>query len=584
MAVSGKKAPAVSTGSGEDFEIFCQPCDLDDIRLPAFGYCTNCEEHLCESCFNHHKKPKPLRHHILLDKQNMPQTQQIPSKSTHAGQPDDLTTPCTEHKREIIKFYCHDHKVLLCTVCVTLGHSLTSCHVNYIPDISKQSINSSEYRDTIKDIDNIAERYHKLTEDLRRMTTNSNNSLSDVLIDLKKFRKEINQRLDELEKEAEDRANALKDDNNKRLTAMETASENITKCLKASTDSIKQLNTSKQADRLFMELKSAQKLIEVSKEKLSLQAPHADVNKYQFQPNLAISSFLKEKSLGTIRQKAKEQSNPPPVVSLQPLKYSHQGSVSVKTTQDKNMCYVTGMALLTPSKLVLTDYNNQSIKMIDTNSNSISHQLKPETAPGDLTLVTRDQLAVTLPGKNKIQFVSASSNKLSLKHTFKVDDGFCNGLSCYQEKLVVSFVKPSKLQIIDLNGKVLKTIITNSKGEDIFTWPNFVTSNSHSIYVSDESRPALIRLNWHGKLRGIYKAIQRPTGIAMLEDGSILVNNYPNGDIQHLSCDLSKSSIVLKDLTKPFAICCSGTDNKLYISLNSSEEKNDNYIQIFKMS
>ncbi|XP_060600118.1 E3 ubiquitin-protein ligase TRIM33-like [Ruditapes philippinarum] len=162
MAVPGKKesqklSSTLSQGGAEDFDIFCEQCDRDDIRLPAFGYCVDCEVHLCQTCFNTHRRPKPLRHHQLLDKDHMPDKQNIPKslKPTSGGKTADLTKSCPKHTNEIIKFFCHDHNTLICSVCVTLQHTPTSCHVDYIPDLSGQILDSTEFKETLKDINKI---------------------------------------------------------------------------------------------------------------------------------------------------------------------------------------------------------------------------------------------------------------------------------------------------------------------------------------------------------------------------------------------------------------------------------------------
>ncbi|XP_053390302.1 uncharacterized protein LOC128553205 [Mercenaria mercenaria] len=85
------------------------------------------------------------------------------------------------------------------------------------------------------------------------MTGNSNSSLADVLADIKKFRKEINQRLDELERQA-DAAKTIKQENAKNLKTTEITCDDVTKSLKIMYHAIEHFNTSKQADRLFMKV------------------------------------------------------------------------------------------------------------------------------------------------------------------------------------------------------------------------------------------------------------------------------------------------------------------------------------------
>lgn len=54
------------------------------------------------------------------------------------------------------------------------------------------------------------------------------------------------------------------------------------------------------------------------------------------------------------------------------------------------------MLFLLPDQLVLTDHMNESVKMVDTSSRSITADLQLLETPWDLTLVTGNELAVTL--------------------------------------------------------------------------------------------------------------------------------------------------------------------------------------------
>ncbi|XP_060553393.1 E3 ubiquitin-protein ligase TRIM33-like [Ruditapes philippinarum] len=357
MSVPGKKATKpfssspTSIGSDEDLKLYCQPCDRDGPRLPAHGYCTNCSEHLCKTCFTLHRRHTLSRHHTLLDKTNMPQT----LSHTTPRQPDNFTKPCPKHNIEMIKFYCKDHKALLCSVCVTLEHTVTSCNVNYIPDISGKTIDSTEYQDVLKDLNDMTERSSKILQDMKKMNDLSNKSLTEALTGILKFRKEINQRLDELERQVKKAAKVIQEDNSKNLKTVETACGDVFKSLKSSSDVIKHLNTSKQANDLFMELKHAEQMIKEYEQSVS-KLSEFEVKEYNFEPNEVISNLLeKAKSLGTLKCR-----------KLSPgLKYrrcSQMDKICIETSQDRHNCYITGMTLLTPDLLIITDYVNRAIK------------------------------------------------------------------------------------------------------------------------------------------------------------------------------------------------------------------------------
>ncbi|XP_045196067.2 uncharacterized protein LOC123551297 [Mercenaria mercenaria] len=582
MAVPGKKIPKTfssssTMGSDEDLKVYCQPCDRDGPQLPAHGYCVDCREHLCETCFVVHKRHTLSRHHTLLDKNSMPQS--ISSVSVHPTQPDNFTKSCPKHTKEIIKFYCQNHKALLCSVCVTLEHTGTSCKVNYIPDISGQVINSKEHQDILKAMDNVTEQCRKKSEDVKKITAKSNSSLADVLADIKKFRTEINQRLDELERQAEDAAKTIQKENNKNLKTVQTACDDVTKSLKTTSDSIKHLNTSKQADKLFMELKLAEQMIKDYEKRVhDLEA--YDVKEYNFKENKAISTLLeKESSLGTLAEKSLKQPSPPPHVDIKSRQTSHQGKICVKTSKDKNICWIKGMILLTPDLLIITDCGNKAVKMVDTSSQSVTYQLQLDTGPCDVTSVTSTKLAVTLPVNHNIQFISVSSNKLKKKQTLKVD-GYCFGISYCQGKLVVSFRYSGKLQILDTNG----TILTTVKGENIFSRPEYVTTNTNSIYVSDRELATTTKLNWQGEVIGSYGGMTEPKGITLSDDGSVFVCDYSRKVIEEIAGDFSTGKVVLKDLNDPNAACLCADTCKLYFSCFTGQDKHDNFLQVFKLS
>jgi hypothetical protein len=489
----------------------------------------------------------------------MPKVLQQPSTSTHTGQSDVLTTPCLKHPQEMIKFYCNDHKTLLCSVCVTLEHQATSCKVDYIPDISGYIINSKQYQDILKTLNHTSDQFQQMVEDVKNMTNKSNSSLKYALAAIKKFRQEINQRLDVLERQAEDAAKGIEQENNKHLKAVETTYEDIAKSLKASSDNIKQLNISKQANKLFMELKLAEKTIQ-NMERKTQQLLSYDIKEHNFRSNNVILNFLKtEKSLGTLTYKTlngKSQS-----VQLKSRQLSHEGDICVKTSKDRSKCCITGMTLVTPDLLIITDFYNNAVKMVDISSQSVSDQLQLDDKPWDITTVTSNELAVTLPNIQTIQFISISSNKLIMKHTVNVD-GKCDGISCHQDKLVVSFVNPAKLQILDMNGTILTTI----DGKNIFKYPDNITSNRSSIYVSDSGMKTVTRLNWQGDVIGSYSGMSGPTGMSLSDDGTVFVCDWVRHVIEEISGDCSTGKVVLQDLKKPWAVCWCGETKKLYYS------------------
>jgi hypothetical protein len=234
---------------------------------------------------------------------------------------------------------------------------------------------------------------------------------------------------------------------------------------------------------------------------------------------------------------------------------------------------------MTPDLLLITDFINNAVKMVDISSQSVYDQLQLDGKPWDITTVASTELAVTLPFKHSIQFISISSNKLIKKDTMKVD-GSCRGISCYQGKLVVSFVDPAKLQILDLNGAIQTTI----DGKNIVKVPYYVTCKKSSIYVSDFNKKTVKRLNWQGDVICRYSGMGRPTGISLSDDGTVFVCDWGRNVIEEITGDCSTGNVVLKNLESPYAVCWCEETKKLYISAKQRDEKNYNILHICKLS
>ncbi|XP_060561840.1 uncharacterized protein LOC132721537 [Ruditapes philippinarum] len=409
------------------------------------------------------------------------------------------------------------------------------------------------------------------------MTGKSNRSLKDALEDIKMFRIEINQRLDELERQVVHVVKVAEQENNSNITAVETSCKEVTNSLKISSEKIKQLNTSKQANTLFMELKLAEKIMK-DVEKTALQLSSYDVKEHHFQANEKVLTKLKtERSLGTLTHNTLNKECQP--LQIKSRQSSHERKICVKTSKDKRTCDITGMALLTPDLVIITDCKNKAVKMVDTSSQSVSDQLQLDDQPWDITRVTSTEVAVTLPKKQTIQFISISSNKLIKKHNVKVD-GICDGISCYQGKHVVSFVTPAKLQILDMNGTILTTI----DGKNIFKSPDYITCNRSSIYVSDWEMKTVTRLNWQGDVIGSYGGMIYPCGMYLSNDGTVFVCDKERNIIEEISGDCSTGKVVLENLNYPNTVCWCGETKKLYYSCDILDENNANFLYIYELS
>ena len=98
--------------------ISCESCCEGKQKVFVVGFCVDCNEYLCSTCYEHHCNPRPCRNHVLLDKETMPRTKPD-SKATNITDNGDK---CSKHRGEIINIYCRADRQLGCGSCMMKDH------------------------------------------------------------------------------------------------------------------------------------------------------------------------------------------------------------------------------------------------------------------------------------------------------------------------------------------------------------------------------------------------------------------------------------------------------------------------------
>lgn len=296
------KAPAsVLHGSDEDRTLLCMPCDREGSNAPAFGYCTDCFEHLCQSCFSHHKKATPSRHHVLLDKDAMPciQSNQVTEALTDQG---EFETWCCKHKQKQLEYFCNDHGHLACSVCVILDHR--NCNIGYIPDIAKNCIDSSEYYETLNRMETVMTQTDNIRKKTKEKVKLSNESLGNVIPDIKELREKLNNRLDEMETAVRIKSEEFCEENEKKLKKTEVTCNYIDRSVVGISNKVKQLKASNQADKLFIALLISEYVLKDHEANISKLKSDEDIHEYKFVTHQNLLCLLEgTESLGTISPK-----------------------------------------------------------------------------------------------------------------------------------------------------------------------------------------------------------------------------------------------------------------------------------------
>ena len=519
-SVDGAKGDQVS--SDGSFAIDCDPCDYNQISKKAAAYCQECEEYLCEPCKTAHEKLKLTRSHKLLSGELMP-----PKRSARKGAVLD-TVLCSCVKNEVA-IYCKEHDSLVCVNCGLLHHR--RCQTSDIGDISKDfDVDSTE--ETIDNWNELNEKITSLHE--RRETDLSNLSLEakDCRDRAKQFREELSIKLESMEA--------------KTLSEIDTLETQETKTITQQLDTCKAARNSLDTDRrnliLAKERNDRQSIfvynIQLSQSVKSLTTITDEITKEVYQPHISFEcnpaiTFTGDQDLGTVKchttripqqkgfdvitgdqdlgavkchttrtpqQKGFDvitgdqdlgavkchSTRTPQQKGFDEMSVTARNQVNVKVQSDTFDAGITGSAFLPSGQLILCDYTNKKLKLLDENL-QMKESIDVPGTPWNVAPVNQHQVIVTFPRQHYVQFIQVTPS-LALGHT--VDLGMeCRGVTVSRESIYISFSESGggKIGIYDLTGKK-KRIIDQYNGKDgkvLNEYPYYIAvSNDEKIFVS----------------------------------------------------------------------------------------------------
>ncbi|XP_045200305.2 uncharacterized protein LOC123554310 [Mercenaria mercenaria] len=581
MAVPGRKISDIRgsmlKGSEEDFDHICEPCSTEGQHIEAFRYCVDCQEYLCKTCVRYHKKTTVLKHHKLIDKENTEET--LFSKDTS----ETCTEICSFHINGIIKFFCPKHGALGCTDCIIMEHR--TCKIDYIPDKCVDIDDSDEFRDTMKLLDKKIKDTDVIIKNASAKDEEVDVKHDEVLADIIKFRKEIDARLDLLQKHSETSANKLKTTaKHKFRTVIDTCSL-LSADMKELQSSLETSKSNKQNGKIFCALKRAQSKLQSNKiEKVGATLENINVH-YVFENNTNIGCILSEQDLGSLYERRREVTSKKnettclidsdkldfgkcPTDEIAEAKtrsweYIERTNINITRKTDMSKCTITGCEILSSGKIVLADYNNYRLKIVDVERKIIVADKELDTRPWDVTVLPGDQIAVTLPMDSLIVTIAST---LAVVGRFRVK-GQCYGIFYHNDRLYIVCQNPKAVLVTDLQGDI-KSIIP-LKDNELFCNPTYIAvSKSHQrMYISDCDSSSVAAVTFQGLVAAVYKEkdFLGPLGIVMLGDGSLLICCKSNNTIHHISGDLTQSEKVIRIRNLPQSICYNADRNEVYI-------------------
>jgi len=560
MATADDRNNFVWSGSTVFFDNICQPCEFDGKILEAEGRCEDCDEYLCNACFLAHTVPFKMRHHVMTGKDQL-------DKDGIQDRKDQCTQRCSQHDGEIIKYYCSTHSTLGCNACMILNH--TSCvGTIYIPDVAKYVLRSLEYSDYKARASAITISSQEITTDAKDRIETFNTCHTAAVEKLRSFKHKVIYLFEEAENKLIEDSEIVKQEEINKLTSILDKSTAVEKDVRALTSSVESYESMNQYCNMFVALMKSNEYLNACEEKLDEIEKRIDLHReIDFSPNHnIITEILSCRGIGKIKDAITQ--------------VTHEQDVNVKTESDTKTCWISSSVMLPDNRLVITDCENVKLKMIDTRQDKVVEELSMSSPPWDLTVTNSDEVAVTLD--RQIAFVKI--DKLVIHRNIDVD-GKCRGVAYCEDTLVVTYEEPTKVEVMDMNGIVLRNIATDDTIKVKLKEPLFVVKNpvNNLIYISDAKGSKVVCLTSDDTLKSTYTDtdLGLPTGMTVDSFGNVYVCDWKKHSVHQITRDCKKKRILLTEehLLTPYTISYCEAEAKLYVGMRDND-----IVKVFKMT
>ena len=184
------------------------------------------------------------------------------------------------------------------------------------------------------------------------------------------------------------------------------------------------------------------------------------------------------------------------------------------------------MALLTSDRLVVGDYSNQSVKLVDVVQDKVLHQLEVNDIPRSVCPLPGNRAAVTLQYRNTLLIIDCE-NQLSIVNTITVQ-GECADVAYSNGHLIVLYEQPVKVEILDLNGGLVEQKVLEIYSYAYNNLSVTTEGNVTSIYVCDYYNSIILRLDENLQEQQVYPVPDgaKPWSVLAVGEDQLLVREF----------------------------------------------------------
>lgn len=537
ISESGGEECVISEADGDEVFgklIICEPCSEDGIEFPAKGYCVDCEEYLCETCYSHHLTPRPFRHHVLQEGNEMPREK---AKYISRGQP---SARCGFHPEKKIVSYCKSHDQLCCQSCILIGHQVCD-DINNIDRLGIDIENNKEFNTFYTKLLTMEQQYNACQLQATAQLDIVDKCYNDAMLQFQIKLDEI--RIRDIEK----------------TTSTRNAYESAAKQTSLWVAEMEKYWIDREFGKLFI-------LVKMTKDQLDIIANNVR--------KLCLDTGIHRYCFSEIE----EPVNPKVLGKLETVSYSVD-KITVKHPNENFSSVIRDMALLTPDLLLVCDYgSNCSLKLVNIKTDKVVSAIELNSGPWQMTVADDGDVYVTVPANRTLLHLRSPTTAIGNIQEINIGEQ-CSALEFYNNSLKVQCMGPCKLIEMDLNGQLKRlvnediSLMTTCNGERYVTHPycSVLNKDTGSMIVTCCNQNSITEITHDGRVKLKLKSdyLKSPFGLCMDVDGSFLVCSSLGKCVLRVTSDGDIQEVLPEPLDfTPSAMTLDSENRKLYVGGN----------------
>ena len=571
--------------ASDDFrEHECGPCALGGRTREAKHYCVNCPDYLCDDCKDYHGNLVATRDHTIVTGSRIP--------TSVSGAPS-LGITCSCNKGQPVAFYCNDHQEIICGACKTINHH--KCRTSSIQEKCSR-YQSSKLNSILAEIKSLEVKYECLKQESVGSKKEVNRLREDCKKEIKRFRKELDTIFDNLERNILTDVDKWGQDKDRRVDQNVSTITSVLSVLQADCKRLEDAKRDGKKEVMFIADIQVSKSIQGYARKLGELERSFEKPNLIFERNELLADLVAGiNSLGslTCQRKGDIQDNKLPgkpdrtgsTKIMKDKQIKSHSEVDVRTHEDKKDPWILGCTVMSNGHVVLCDYQNNQIKLLDDSWTMTGRLDLPD--PWDASVIDSSNVIISSPNKKQLQIVQVFPT-MKTGRTIKLDR-ICWGVAVSgQEIYTTCHDGPGQVEVrvLDLQGNIKRCLGTNQDGSFLFIGPNNITvsASGEKIFISDWNSDTITCLKPSGTVIYTYKDgdMSGPRGLICDSGDNVLVCGSWTHNVHTISPDGNKYRTLLTSkngLSHPQSIAYKESEDTLIVVSDKS-----NKLLLFKLS